>query len=92
MHRSGVHVFCHLPACLQIAGQTAFFVALFRQHSRERVFEWAEALVPDVLPFLHTGGLTPVQVGCAAADQHTKTGRLSNARSHRACLQLPPSC
>lgn len=47
----------------QIAGQTAFFVAIFRQQTRERVFDFLERLVPDVLPFLHLNGLTPMQVG-----------------------------
>ena len=52
------------PTLPQIAGQTAFFVALFRQQTRERVFDLLERVVPDVLPFLHLGGLTPAQVLC----------------------------
>ncbi|KAL4451519.1 hypothetical protein ABPG75_007181 [Micractinium tetrahymenae] len=47
---------------IKIAGQTAFFVALFREQTRERVFDALERIVPDVLPFLHLNGLTPAQV------------------------------
>ncbi|KAL4428854.1 hypothetical protein ABPG77_005292 [Micractinium sp. CCAP 211/92] len=46
---------------IKIAGQTAFFVALFREQTRERVFDALERIVPDVLPFLHLNGLTPAQ-------------------------------
>lgn len=42
--------------------QTAFFVALFRQQTRERLFTVLEHVVPDVLPFLHLNGQTPMQV------------------------------
>lgn len=38
-------------------------MALFRHESREAVFDFLERLVPDVLPFLKLGGLTPAQVG-----------------------------
>ena len=48
---------------VQIAGQTAFFVALFRQATRERLFAVLERVAPHGLPLLHLNGLTPAQVG-----------------------------
>ncbi|PSC74979.1 Vacuole membrane 1 [Micractinium conductrix] len=50
---------------IKTAGQTAFFVALFRQTTRERLFDVLERVVPDVLPFLHLNGLTPAQAAHA---------------------------
>ena len=47
---------------IKVAGQTAFFIALFREHTRERIFAAMEWAVPDVLPGLHLNGTTPAQV------------------------------
>ena len=56
----------------QVAGQTAFFVALFREQTRERLFAFVEAIVPDRLPFLIlANGLTPAQVRPPAAQLRT---------------------
>ena len=35
---------------------------LLHPQTRERVFDFLERLVPDVLPFLHLNGMTPMQV------------------------------
>ena len=48
---------------IKVAGQTAFFVTLFREQSREWAFDGLERVVPDVLPFLNLpDGATPAQV------------------------------
>lgn len=57
---------------IKIAGQTAFFVAIFRQQTRERVFDFLERLVPDVLPFLHLNGLTPMQAAHQLVNQRIR--------------------
>ncbi|KFM28623.1 Vacuole membrane protein 1-like protein [Auxenochlorella protothecoides] len=48
---------------IKVAGQTAFFVALFREGTRERAFAAIEAATPARLPFLAPGpgGATPAQ-------------------------------
>ncbi|KAK2076787.1 hypothetical protein QBZ16_005013 [Prototheca wickerhamii] len=46
---------------IKVAGQTAFFVALFQRQSRERLFAWLEDVLPARLPFGDLGGLTPAQ-------------------------------
>lgn len=46
---------------VKVSGQTAFFVALFRQQSREKVFNTLEAIFPDTLPFVKLHGITPAQ-------------------------------
>jgi hypothetical protein len=58
-------VMCPAWPGLQISGQVAFFVALFRRESREAAFDALERLVPDVVPFLKLNGMTPAQVGRA---------------------------
>jgi hypothetical protein len=57
---------------IKIAGQTAFFVAIFRQQTRERVFDFLERLVPDVLPFLHLNGMTPMQAAHQLVNQRIR--------------------
>ncbi len=46
-------------------------MALFREQTRERVFDALERIVTDVLPFLHLHGLTPAQVGRAREGNYT---------------------
>lgn len=85
---------CLLPAppppfkgLIKVTGQTAFFVALFRQASRERLFSLLEAVVPDALPGLALAqGATPAQVGPGGA------GRRPDCRQP-GCRRLatPPS-
>lgn len=70
---------------IKIAGQTAFFVALFRQQTRERVFDLLERVVPDVLPFLHLGGLTPAQAAHQLVNQ--KIGEFQEGVARRAAAQ-----
>lgn len=46
---------------IKVAGQTAFFVALFQQQSREQVFAWLEEALPSEVPLISVGDLTPAQ-------------------------------
>jgi vacuole membrane protein 1 len=39
---------------VKVTGQSAFFIAIFRQSSRERILSFLEAILPDTLPFLGT--------------------------------------
>lgn len=68
---------------IKVTGQAAFFVALFREASRERIFTALESALPAQLPFVVLpGGLSPAQALHARVN-----GAIADFQSHVAQRQ-----